>query len=167
VRTVAAVGGAGDSLIGAAAGAGADVYVTGDLRHHVTLDALELGLSLIDAGHHATEVAALPSWRARLDRGGDGPGAGGDGGSVVGPDRSLEVRVPDPSPEELEQLLELQTTDQPCRNACRHQLDDLPGTEAAGTSRRPPGSSRAVGRERDDPAGGPRPGERRAAAART
>jgi dinuclear metal center YbgI/SA1388 family protein len=66
VRTVAAVGGAGDSLIGAAAGAGADVYVTGDLRHHVTLDALELGLSLIDAGHHATEVAALPSWRERL-----------------------------------------------------------------------------------------------------
>jgi putative NIF3 family GTP cyclohydrolase 1 type 2 len=67
VRTVAAVGGAGDSLIGAAAGAGADVYVTGDLRHHVTLDALELGLTLIDAGHHATEVAALPSWRARLE----------------------------------------------------------------------------------------------------
>jgi dinuclear metal center YbgI/SA1388 family protein len=66
VRTVAVVGGAGDSLLGAAAGAGADVYVTGDLRHHVTLDALELGLALVDAGHHATEVAALPAWRERL-----------------------------------------------------------------------------------------------------
>lgn len=66
VRTVAVVGGAGDSLIGAAIGAGADVYVTGDLRHHVTLDALELGLALIDAGHHATEVAAMPAWRQRL-----------------------------------------------------------------------------------------------------
>lgn len=66
VRTVATVGGAGDGLIGAALGAGVDVYVTGDLRHHVTLDALEQGLALVDAGHHATEVAALPRWIERL-----------------------------------------------------------------------------------------------------
>lgn len=66
VRRVAVVGGAGDSLIGAAAGAGADVYVTGDLRHHVTLDAVEQGLALIDAGHHATEAAAMPRWTQAL-----------------------------------------------------------------------------------------------------
>jgi dinuclear metal center YbgI/SA1388 family protein len=66
VSSVAVVGGAGDSLIGAALAAGADVYVTGDLRHHVTLDALELGLSLVDAGHHATEVAAMPHWLEQL-----------------------------------------------------------------------------------------------------
>jgi dinuclear metal center YbgI/SA1388 family protein len=66
ITTVATVGGAGDSLIGAAVAAGADVYVTGDLRHHVTLDALEQGLTLLDAGHHATEVAALPAWIERL-----------------------------------------------------------------------------------------------------
>lgn len=66
VARVAVVGGAGDSHIGAALAAGADVYVTGDLRHHVTLDALEQGLALIDAGHHATEVAALPAWVDRL-----------------------------------------------------------------------------------------------------
>lgn len=66
VSRVAVVGGAGDSMTGAALGAGADVYVTGDLRHHVTLDALELGLAMIDAGHHATEAAALPAWRERL-----------------------------------------------------------------------------------------------------
>ena len=66
IETVATVGGAGDGLIGAAAGAGADVYITGDLRHHVTLDALEQGLSLIDAGHHATESAAMPAWIERL-----------------------------------------------------------------------------------------------------
>jgi dinuclear metal center YbgI/SA1388 family protein len=66
ITTVATVGGAGDGLIGAALGAGADLYVTGDLRHHVTLDALEQGLALIDAGHHATESAALPAWIARL-----------------------------------------------------------------------------------------------------
>lgn len=66
VARVAIVGGAGDSHIAAAMAAGADVYVTGDLRHHVALDALEQGLALIDAGHHATEVAALPSWVERL-----------------------------------------------------------------------------------------------------
>jgi dinuclear metal center YbgI/SA1388 family protein len=66
IATVACVGGAGDGLIPAALGAGVDVYVTGDLRHHVTLDALEQGLALIDAGHHATEVAALPAWLDRL-----------------------------------------------------------------------------------------------------
>ena len=66
VRRVATVGGAGDGLIGAALGAGADVYITGDLRHHVTLDALEQGLAMIDAGHHATEVAAMPAWVDRL-----------------------------------------------------------------------------------------------------
>jgi dinuclear metal center YbgI/SA1388 family protein len=66
VVSVAAVGGAGDSLIDVALAAGVDLYVTGDLRHHVTLDALEAGLALIDAGHHATEVAAMPTWRERL-----------------------------------------------------------------------------------------------------
>lgn len=68
VRRVAAVGGSGDSLIPAASAASADVLVTGDLKHHVTLDALEMGLALIDAGHHATEVAAMPSWIERLRR---------------------------------------------------------------------------------------------------
>jgi dinuclear metal center YbgI/SA1388 family protein len=66
LRTVAVVGGSGDSLIGAALAAGADVLVTGDLKHHVVLDALELGLALVDAGHHATEAAALPAWIERL-----------------------------------------------------------------------------------------------------
>lgn len=66
VVTVAVAGGAGGGLIGAALGAGADVLVTGDLKHHVTLDARELGLALVDAGHHATEAAALPTWIDRL-----------------------------------------------------------------------------------------------------
>jgi dinuclear metal center YbgI/SA1388 family protein len=67
VRRVAACGGAGDSLIAAAAAAGADLYVTGDLRHHAVLDARTLGMALIDAGHWATEAAALPAARARLE----------------------------------------------------------------------------------------------------
>ncbi len=59
VSRVAACGGAGDSLMGEAIASGADVYVTGDLRHHVALDALAAGLALVDAGHFATEAPAL------------------------------------------------------------------------------------------------------------
>lgn len=56
ITTVAVCGGAGDSLIGAASAAGADVYLTGDLRHHVVDEALRAGgPALIDAGHWATE----------------------------------------------------------------------------------------------------------------
>ena len=67
ISRVAIVGGAGDSLVAAAQASGAQVYVTGDLRHHVTLDARTQGLALIDAGHHATEVAAMPTFLARLE----------------------------------------------------------------------------------------------------
>lgn len=76
VERIAIVGGAGDSLIEAARASGADVYVTGDLRHHVTLDAVTLGLALIDAGHHATEVAAMPAFLERLEMAGRAVGLG-------------------------------------------------------------------------------------------
>ncbi|MBW3601310.1 MAG: Nif3-like dinuclear metal center hexameric protein [Actinobacteria bacterium] len=66
VRRVAACGGAGDALVDDALRAGADLFVTGDLRHHVTLDALTMGMAMIDAGHWATEAAALPAMRQRL-----------------------------------------------------------------------------------------------------
>jgi dinuclear metal center YbgI/SA1388 family protein len=55
VHKVAVCGGAGDDLIDAARKAGADVYVTADLRHHPAAEARERGLALIDAGHWATE----------------------------------------------------------------------------------------------------------------
>lgn len=55
VRTVALCAGAGASLIPDALRAGADAFVTGDLKHHQALDAVAAGLTVIDAGHHATE----------------------------------------------------------------------------------------------------------------
>jgi dinuclear metal center YbgI/SA1388 family protein len=66
IRRVAVLGGSGASAVVDAIASGADVLVTGDVRHHVALDALELGLALIDAGHHATEVAAMPAFAARI-----------------------------------------------------------------------------------------------------
>ena len=66
VRRVAVLGGSGMSAVPDALAAGADVLVTGDVRHHAALDALELGLAVVDAGHHATESAAMPALAARL-----------------------------------------------------------------------------------------------------
>lgn len=67
VEVIATVGGAGDSMVDDALAAGADCYVTGDLRHHVTLDAVADGLALIDAGHHAVEHAAMAPWIDALE----------------------------------------------------------------------------------------------------
>jgi len=74
VRRVAVLGGSGSSAIPDALAAGAEVLVTGDVRHHVALDALELGLALIDAGHHATEVAAMRPFSVNISRAADGRG---------------------------------------------------------------------------------------------
>lgn len=56
VHRVALCGGAGDSLLGAAAGSGADVYLTSDLRHHRASEHLEAGgCALVDVAHWAAE----------------------------------------------------------------------------------------------------------------
>jgi dinuclear metal center YbgI/SA1388 family protein len=52
---VALCGGAGSFLIPDALRAGADVLITGDVKHHQALDAVAAGLSVIDAGHYGTE----------------------------------------------------------------------------------------------------------------
>lgn len=60
VRTVAVCGGAGDSLL-ETVGDRADVYVTGDLRHHRAQDHLAAtGKALIDVPHWAAEWLWLP-----------------------------------------------------------------------------------------------------------
>ncbi|MGQ0463875.1 MAG: Nif3-like dinuclear metal center hexameric protein [Sporichthyaceae bacterium] len=56
VRRVAVCGGAGDSLLKAATTAGADVYLTADLRHHPASEHLEAGgPALVDVAHWASE----------------------------------------------------------------------------------------------------------------
>ncbi|NND04002.1 MAG: Nif3-like dinuclear metal center hexameric protein [Acidimicrobiia bacterium] len=52
---VAVVPGSGSSLLSAAAAAGADVLVTGDVSHHRANEAVERGLAVLDAGHAPTE----------------------------------------------------------------------------------------------------------------
>jgi dinuclear metal center YbgI/SA1388 family protein len=55
VARVAVVPGAGGFLATAAAETGAQVLITGDVSHHQTIGALDLGLGVLDPGHAATE----------------------------------------------------------------------------------------------------------------
>jgi dinuclear metal center YbgI/SA1388 family protein len=56
IRTVAVCGGAGDSLLSAAAAAGVDAYLTADLRHHPASEHLAAGgPALLDVAHWASE----------------------------------------------------------------------------------------------------------------
>jgi len=55
VEVVAVCGGSGGSLINAAIAAGAHVLITGDVKYHEAQLAMAAGLSVIDAGHFATE----------------------------------------------------------------------------------------------------------------
>ena len=54
VKKIAILTGAGGSLI-PEVDKTVDLYITGDLKHHETLDALEVGLTLIDIGHYESE----------------------------------------------------------------------------------------------------------------
>lgn len=67
VRTVALCSGAGDSLLGAAARSGADVYLTSDLRHHPADESLRAGgPALVDTAHWASESPWCESVADRL-----------------------------------------------------------------------------------------------------
>lgn len=68
IERVAFCGGGGSSLYKEAAAAGADVYVTGDTKHHDILDAGAVGLAMIDATHFATEKPGMVALVERLTK---------------------------------------------------------------------------------------------------
>jgi len=69
VHAVALCGGSGDFLLGAADAAGADVYVTSDLRHHPVSEHRErsAACAVIDVPHWAAEWTWLPVAAAALE----------------------------------------------------------------------------------------------------
>ena len=70
VETVAVSGGAGDSLLAAARSAGADAFLTADLRHHPASEHLEAGRPYLLCGTHwATEWVGLPPLARYLEHG--------------------------------------------------------------------------------------------------
>lgn len=70
VHRVAVLGGGGDDDVALAQAAGADTYVTGELKYHSLVDAPEAGMNLIEAGHFYTEnpvCETLRRWLSELD----------------------------------------------------------------------------------------------------
>ena len=55
VKKVAVLGGSGGDYIALAAQKGADTFVTGDMKYHQELSALDFNINLISAGHFFTE----------------------------------------------------------------------------------------------------------------
>ena len=66
VKRLAVISGAGGSLFADAIAMGADCLLTGESNHHHAIDAKRLGLSLIAAGHYATEFPVTAAVAAKL-----------------------------------------------------------------------------------------------------
>lgn len=59
IKTVAVGSGACSELVGVSKALGCDVLITADMKYHQMIDANELGLCLIDAGHYPTEICVM------------------------------------------------------------------------------------------------------------
>lgn len=59
IQTVAVCGGAAMEFCEPARLAGADVFLTGDAKHHELLDAVESGISVVAGGHFETEHPSI------------------------------------------------------------------------------------------------------------
>lgn len=68
VKKLAVMGGSGGSALSLAAAAGCDTYVTADVKYNTFLDAKELGINLIDAGHFCTENVIVPVIAEKLSQ---------------------------------------------------------------------------------------------------
>jgi putative NIF3 family GTP cyclohydrolase 1 type 2 len=63
---VAVVGGSGAEFADAARDAGADLFVTGDVKYHQALEAAAGAMPVVDVGHASGERWILPEFRKVL-----------------------------------------------------------------------------------------------------
>lgn len=68
VEFAAVMPGSGGDYVSDAIAAGADVMITGDISHHVGIDAAAQGLNIIDAGHYGIEKLFIPYMEEFLKR---------------------------------------------------------------------------------------------------
>ena len=66
VKRLAVISGAGGSMFEDALAVRADCLLTGEANHHAAIDAVRLGLSLVAAGHYATEFPVCAAIADRL-----------------------------------------------------------------------------------------------------
>lgn len=59
ISKVAVCGGSGDSELESAIACGADALISGEVKHHIFIEAAHRGFTLIEAGHHHTEAVVL------------------------------------------------------------------------------------------------------------
>ena len=66
ITRVAVCGGAADGEWRDAQRQGADVFVTGEVKQHISLEASESGMAIIAAGHYATEQPGVVELSRRM-----------------------------------------------------------------------------------------------------
>ena len=66
ISKIAIVPGSGRSMIDQAKQTGADVFITGDIGHHEGLDAIDMGMCVIDAGHYGLEHVFIDDMKQLL-----------------------------------------------------------------------------------------------------
>lgn len=67
VRKVAVGGGACGSMLPLVKAQGCDTFLTSDLKHDLYLEAGNLGINLLDAGHYSTETVVCPVVKGWLE----------------------------------------------------------------------------------------------------
>ena len=68
VRKVAVCGGSAMDLIDEIVAFGADTFLTGDAKHHEILDAIEMGINVVAAGHFETEKPSVSTLKNVVSR---------------------------------------------------------------------------------------------------
>ncbi len=71
VHVLGCCSGAGSSEIGEAAALGADCFITGEVKHNLALEAMALGVAVIEAGHYETENPVCEVLAGALQNGAD------------------------------------------------------------------------------------------------
>jgi dinuclear metal center YbgI/SA1388 family protein len=66
VSRLALCSGSGGDLIAAARQRGAQVYLTGEVRHHQATPGYGQGFAVLEVGHFASEVVFIPEWARQL-----------------------------------------------------------------------------------------------------
>ncbi|MGN0539328.1 MAG: Nif3-like dinuclear metal center hexameric protein [Candidatus Fimenecus sp.] len=68
IKTVAVCGGSAAEYIEAAKNEGADVFLTGEVKHHEILDACDLDIAVVCSGHFETEAPSMRVLTERLQK---------------------------------------------------------------------------------------------------
>ena len=65
---VAVLGGSGGGDVRLVSDCGADAFVTGEIKHSQAIEAAELGLCVVSAGHYETEKVVMSTIIPRLQK---------------------------------------------------------------------------------------------------